>query len=140
MDRHGVAAWMAMYERAWRSPGTDLLAELFTPDATYLTGPYERPIVGLEAIGRMWEAEREGPDEVFTMTAEVVAAEGDTAVARVEVAYGEPVRQEYRDLWVMRFDAGGRCVAFEEWPFWPPGSGGAVAAGPRADGSGQAKG
>ena len=126
MDRHGVAAWMAMYERAWRSPGTALLAELFTPDATYLTGPYEQPIEGLEAIGRLWEAEREGPDEVFTMTAEVVAAEGDTAVARVEVAYGEPVRQEYRDLWVMRFDAGGRCVAFEEWPFWPPGSRGAV--------------
>jgi hypothetical protein len=22
-------------------------------------------------------------------------------------------------LWVIHFDAGGRCVAFEEWPFWP---------------------
>jgi SnoaL-like protein len=126
MDADAVAAWVELYERAWRSPGTGLLAELFTPDASYSTGPYEAPFVGLDTIGRMWEAERQGPDEVFTMTAEVVAADGDTGVARVEVAYGDPVRQEYRDLWVMRFDAGGRCVAFEEWPFWPPGSQGAV--------------
>ncbi len=67
----------------------------------------------------MWEAEREGPDEVFRMTSEVVAADGDTAVVRVEVGYGDPVRQEYRDLWIVRFAGDGRCASFEEWPFWP---------------------
>jgi hypothetical protein len=25
----------------------------------------------------------------------------------------------WRDLWVLRFDADGRCTAFEEWPFVP---------------------
>jgi hypothetical protein len=29
------------------------------------------------------------------------------------------VTQEYRDLWIMRFDDDGRCCAYEEWPFWP---------------------
>ena len=32
------------------------------------------------------------------MTSDVVAADGDTAVVRVEVGYGDPVHQEFRDL------------------------------------------
>ena len=114
-----MASWVAAYERAWRTPGTDTLAQIFTPDATYRQGPYEEPVRGLPAIARMWEEERQGPDEVFSMTSDIVAVDGATAVIRVEVGYGDPVRQEYRDLWVMRFAGDGRCASFEEWPFWP---------------------
>jgi SnoaL-like domain len=114
-----VARWVAAYERAWRTPGTDTLARIFTPDATYRQGPYEEAVVGLPAIRRMWEEERQGPDEVFSMTSDIVAVDDATAVVRVEVGYGRPVRQEYRDLWVMRFTGDGRCSSFEEWPFWP---------------------
>jgi uncharacterized protein (TIGR02246 family) len=119
MDRDRVAAWVAAYERAWRTPGTESLAEIFREDATYLQGPYEDLISGLIAIRRMWAAERDGPDEVFKMTSHIVAVEDDTAVVRVNVFYGDPLAQEYRDLWIMRFAADGRCRAFEEWPFWP---------------------
>jgi hypothetical protein len=35
MDMERVAAWIDGYERAWRTPGTESLAELFTADATY---------------------------------------------------------------------------------------------------------
>jgi mannose-6-phosphate isomerase-like protein (cupin superfamily) len=114
-----LLAWVDAYEKAWRAPGIAPLAELFAADATYRQSPYAEPHVGIDAIARMWEAEREGADEVFTMTREVVAASADTGVARVEVRYGEPVRQEYRDLWVVRFGADGRAVSYEEWPFWP---------------------
>jgi hypothetical protein len=96
-----------------------VLSELFAPDATYSTAPFEEPYRGLEAIGELWEAEREGPDEVFTMESEIVAVEGDTGVVRVEVRYGDPLRQLYRDLWIVHLDEAGRCLAFEEWPFWP---------------------
>jgi uncharacterized protein (TIGR02246 family) len=119
MDRNRVREWLAGYERAWRSPGTEALAELFTPDASYQQGPYLAPKVGLPAIAAMWEETREGPAEVFTMTSEIVAVDGEVAVVRVGVAYGDPVTQAYRDLWVMRFAADGRCQAYEEWPFWP---------------------
>ncbi|MFC8849893.1 MULTISPECIES: nuclear transport factor 2 family protein [unclassified Micromonospora] len=119
MDRKHVAGWLAAYERAWRTPGTEALNTVFTEQASYRQGPYHEAIVGLPAISRMWEAEREGPDEVFHMTSEVVAVEGDTAVARVEVRYGDPADQEFRDLWIMRFAEDGRCDSFEEWPFWP---------------------
>ncbi len=119
MDRGRVTEWVAGYERAWRAAGTGGLAALFTPDAVYQQAPYEEPVIGLPAIARMWDAERDGADEVFRMSSDVVAVDGDVAVVRVEVSYGDPVRQEYRDLWVIRFTDDGRCVSFEEWPFWP---------------------
>jgi uncharacterized protein (TIGR02246 family) len=127
IDESSVRAWIERYERAWRSPGTDSLAELFTDDATYQTAPFHEPHHGLADIGEMWEAERDGPDEAFTMTSEVVAVTDPRAVARIEVRYEPPDGQLYRDLWVMEFAPDGRCRAFEEWPFWPPGSAGTTA-------------
>ena len=119
IDRPAVRRWVEGYERAWRTPGTEELRSLFTADAAYLHSPYEQPVCGLDAIRRMWEEEREGPDEVFTLSTDIVAVDGDTAVVRAEVRYGDPVRQEYRDLWIFHLEADGRCSRFEEWPYWP---------------------
>jgi hypothetical protein len=55
------------------------------------------------------------------MESSVVAIDGDTGVARLLIRYGDPVTHEWSDLWVVRFAADGRCVAFEEWPFAPTG-------------------
>ena len=73
----------------------------------------------MDAIRQMWEAQREGPGEVFTLATEILAVDGPTAVVRAEVRYGDPLRQEYRDLWVIRFRGDARCSWFEEWPYWP---------------------
>jgi hypothetical protein len=128
VDRPQVEAWIARYADLWGTEGTDGLGELFAKDASYSTGPYERPHIGLDAIKGMWEAERHGHDERFEMRSELIAVEGDTGVVRVEVRYGKPREQEYRDLWIVRLDGDGRCVHFEEWPFWPPGTDGQVGA------------
>lgn len=117
-DRVIVGRWLAGYEAAWRAPGTEGLADIFTDDAAYLHSPYEEPVVGLDAIRQMWDEERDGPDEVFTLATDIVAVDGANAVVRAEVRYGDPV-QEYRDLWVIRLRDDGRCSWFEEWPFWP---------------------
>jgi ketosteroid isomerase-like protein len=119
MERTQVSEWIEQYERAWRAPGTDPLRRLFTEDAEYWQGPYLEPRRGLAEIAAMWEETRDGPNDVFRMAHQVVAVDGDTAVARVEVWYGEPVTHEYRDLWVMRFAGDGRCRSYEEWPFAP---------------------
>lgn len=114
-----LARWLEGYERAWRTAGTAALQELFASGASYSPAPFDPPAVGLAAIAAFWEGEREGPAEEFTLAWEPVALDGATAVARVEVRYGEPVSRLYRDLWIVTFDGDGRCVAFEEWPFWP---------------------
>jgi len=119
MTRDDLLDWIDGYERAWRAAGTEVLGTLFSEGAVYHHSPYAEPVVGLAPIATMWDEERSGPDEVFTMTREVVAVEGDTGVARIVVRYGDPVEQEYTDLWVVRIDADGRCRDFEEWPYWP---------------------
>ena len=119
VGRADVMRWITAYESAWRTPGTHGLASLFTHDAIYVQAPYRTPVVGLIDIARMWEAERAGPNEPFRMSSALVAVDGDTAVARVDVWYGDPVTEEFRDLWIMQFDREGRCRSFEEWPFWP---------------------
>jgi ketosteroid isomerase-like protein len=119
--------WVARYEEAWRAPGTDLLAGLFTDDATYIPAPFAEAIRGRADIATMWEAERSGPDEAFSLTAHPVAASDGRAVVRIEVRYGAPTHAHYRDLWILHLTDDARCHTFEEWPFWPPGQPGAVA-------------
>jgi uncharacterized protein (TIGR02246 family) len=119
VSRDDVRRWVDRYQRAWRTAGTATLADLFTEDATYLVSPWAEPLRGLAAIGELWEAERDGPDEAFTMRSEVVAVEGDTAVVRAEVDYDVGRSGPWRDLWVLRFDEAGLCRGFEEWPFAP---------------------
>jgi ketosteroid isomerase-like protein len=116
MERAGVMAWVREYERAWRAADVSAVARLFTEDARYRRSPYEPSEVGHAAVRAFWDEDR---DEVFTVAAEPVAVEGRDAVVRLDVRYGDPVRQEYRDLWVLRFADDGRVADFEEWAYWP---------------------
>ena len=47
---------------------------------------------------------------VFTLATDVLAVDGATAVVLAEVRYGDPLRQEYRDLWVIRLRDDGYAV------------------------------
>jgi ketosteroid isomerase-like protein len=119
VERSAVEQWVAAYEMAWRTAGTDKLVELFTDDVSYLPSPWAQPSNGLEQLGRLWESERDGPNEQFTMASDVVAVDEDTAVVRVSVEYFGTKPGRWRDLWVLRFAGDRRCAEFEEWPFAP---------------------
>ncbi len=111
-----VMRWVAGHEKAWREGDAAAVQRLFTDDARYRPSPYDDANVGHDAIKAFW-FDDEG--EAFTMSASPVAVEGDAAVVRVLVRYGDPVRQEYLDLWVIRFADDGRVDDFEEWAYWP---------------------
>lgn len=115
MDRESVMRWVADYEQAWRAGDLGAVATLFTEDARYRVSPYEESEVGHDAIRDLWVDD----ERTFSVAAEPVAVEGRDAVVRLEVRYGDPVRQEYRDLWVLRFAADGRVEDYEEWAYWP---------------------
>jgi hypothetical protein len=129
VDRESLSGWIDLYERAWRTKDPGLLERLFAADATYRTAPYENPFRGLDEIIDFWDP-RSGPDELFEMSHAVIAVEQGTGVARVRVEYSDPPH-EYTDIWIVVFDEQGRCVTFEEWPFWPPGQEGGWVAGPQ---------
>jgi SnoaL-like domain len=119
VERKDLARWIDRYERAWRTPGTALLEDLFASEATYLAAPFDPPMHGRVEIAAFWEAERESAEEIFALAWEPVAVEGHVGVARVEVSYGEPAARVYLDLWIVTLGEDGRCTAFEEWPFFP---------------------
>jgi ketosteroid isomerase-like protein len=108
--------WVAAYERAWRDGDVSGVTRLFTDDARYRTSPYAEPKVGHQEIQAFW-LDDEG--RTFSVSAEPVAVEGHHAVVRLDVRYIDPVAQEYRDLWVLRFAPDGRVEDFEEWAYWP---------------------
>jgi hypothetical protein len=119
IDEATVTRWVEGYERAWRTAGTAGLGDLFTVDATYSMAPFAEPHQGLDALAVLWDRERSGPDEAFTMRYSLVAVDDPRAVVRLEVRYGPPSHGWFRDLWVLEFAPDGRCRAFEEWPFSP---------------------
>ena len=119
IHREDVSRWVRAYESAWRTAGIEALTDLFAPDVVYRPSPWAQPVSGLVALSQFWEAEREGPDEEFNFRSEVVAVDGSVAVVRVSVDYEDLTSGSWRDLWVLRFDAHGRCTEFEEWPFAP---------------------
>jgi ketosteroid isomerase-like protein len=115
MERAAVEDWVAAYERAWRDDDVAAVETLFSPDAAYRTSPYDEPAVGHEAIKDLWLDDQ---GRTFTMDYSVVAVDGDVAVVRLQVSYGDPA-QEYCDLWVLRFATDGRVAEYEEWATWP---------------------
>ena len=52
MERSAVVAFVADYERLWRTPGTELLGTLFSEDATYLPSPWAKPVDGPRGVRR----------------------------------------------------------------------------------------
>lgn len=118
LDREAVAGWIASYEGVWRQRRPAGLDALFTEDATYRASPSAPPIRGIEAIRSWWIAETD-PAEEWLLSSEVIAVDGDVAVARLEVRYAAPDPRRYLDLWILSFAPDGRCRSFEEW-YWTP--------------------
>src|SRR4051812_41031644 len=118
MTRDEGVLWVEVYEQAWRDEDADAVERLFTPGARSLRSPYGGPRVRRAAIRAFWGDEDED-GSVFAMQAWPVAVEGVNAVVHAKVDYGEPVHQEYLDLWVLRFANDGRVEHFEEWAYWP---------------------
>lgn len=118
LDREAVTRWISAYEGVWRDPRSGDLEDLFTEDATYRASPSAMPLQGIAAIRRWWRAETD-PSEGWQLSAEIIAVDGDVAVARLDVRYSAPAERRYLDLWLLRFAPDGRCCAFEEW-YWTP--------------------
>ena len=118
VERVDLERWMEAYERAWRAPGTDAAAALFADDAAYLMHPFAEPVEGSRrsAASGTPSARRASASQWRGGSSRWRATWGS---CRLEVRYTAPEDELFRDLWIVRLGADGRCVAFEEWPFAP---------------------
>ena len=117
MDEQAVAAWLDGYSRAWKTYDPEQIGELFSEDAVYFDNPFGEPARGREAIVASW---LEDPDEEGTYEGRYrpVLVAGDQAVANGYSRYLDGdggVVKEFDNLFLLRFDADGRCVEYREW-------------------------
>ena len=117
MDREEVGRWLERYVAAWRSGERAEIEALFSPDACYRYHAYDEPIVGRAAIADSWLEEPDEPGS-FDARYECFAADGDAAVAVGASTYLDAdgaVDRIYDNVFLLRFDADGRCSDFTEW-------------------------
>jgi ketosteroid isomerase-like protein len=119
MHRADVDAWFERYMNAWKKYDRDEIAGLFTDDAEYRYYPYDKPVVGGQAIADSWmeEGRRDEPGS-FDADYKCVAADGNTAVATGESIYYDKdgsVKEAFDNAFVMEFDDDGRCKKFTEY-------------------------
>jgi SAM-dependent methyltransferase len=55
-DNKRLVSLLRLYFKAWRTQSTELLKEIFAPNAKYHEKPHRLPLRGLEQIERYWEA------------------------------------------------------------------------------------
>ena len=117
MRREDVSDWLGRYVAAWKSGERGEIEALFGNDARYRYHSYDEPLVGQAAIADSW---LDDPDEPGTFDAsyQCFAADGNAAVAIGTSTYfkadGE-VDRVYDNVFVLRFETGGRCSEFTEW-------------------------
>lgn len=118
LERATVQAWLDGYVQAWKSYDREAIGALFSDDAVYIDAPYSEPVRGREAIVAAWLA---SPDAAGTYDAhyEPVVIEGDRAVTNGRSRYFEEdsttLKAEFDNVFLLRFDAQGRCAEYREW-------------------------
>ena len=124
MTRDDVQRWLDRYVAAWMAYDPSAIGELFSADAEYRYHPWDDPVRGRDAIVHDWlnpagdAANRDRPGTVEARYS-CYAADGDRAVAVGDTIYrdapGGPVSRGYENVWLMEYDADGRCRSFTEY-------------------------
>jgi uncharacterized protein (TIGR02246 family) len=110
-EANGVTRWVDGYVRAWNSNDPDEIGALFTDDAEYYTAPFSPPWRGREEVVAGWLGRKDEPGET-TFDWHPVVVTDEVAIIQGTTTYPD---QTYRNLWVIRLEADGRCREFTEW-------------------------
>jgi ketosteroid isomerase-like protein len=121
VDEAGVARWLTDYVEAWTSYDAAAIGRLFSEDAVYRYHPWDEPtpsqVRGRDAIVASW---LDDPDPPGSFAAEYRPwlVNDDRAVAVGVSRYladdGSSVEREYHNVFLLLFDAEGRCREFSE--------------------------
>lgn len=113
MQKADVAKWIDGYIKAWKSNNTKDIAELFTEDALYSTGPFDEPWIGQQAIQDGWIGVGDQPSD-WKFDYEVIVVDGDLGVMHGTTIYKGNVGT-FSNIWLIRLTEDGRCKEFREW-------------------------
>lgn len=120
MTHEQVQEWLDGYVAAWRSGDPEAIRSLFGTDASYGYRPWDSEattVEGADVIASSWLENQDDPSS-WEAEYEPYVVDGDRAVALGTTTYspeeGHPERT-YHNAFVLRFDAEGRCIEFNEF-------------------------
>ena len=108
--------WMERYLHAWRTDEGEAIEALFTEQATYSTGPWDEPWLGLADIVTGWVA-RGDHDLNWEFTYDVVVETPEVGVISGITRYFDNAPSpdtEYANVWIIEHAGDGRASAFSE--------------------------
>jgi hypothetical protein len=124
MDRPTVQAWLDRYSAAWLSYDENEIRSLFGPDVRYRYHPYDSDadaVVGVDAVVADWvDPQNRDKEGTYDSHYEPYVVEGERAVAvgwsrYYEDATKAKLSREFRNAYLLEFDAEGRCTDFTEF-------------------------
>jgi hypothetical protein len=120
MTKTDLQSWLDRYILAWQASRATVIEELFTEDAIYRFHPYDEGdemVVGRDAIVAAWLQEPDDP-AAWEAAYEAWSVDGDRAVGigtTRYVATADKPERTYKNCFLMKFAADGRCSEFTEY-------------------------
>jgi len=124
MTHDDVQHWLDRYVAAWKSYDGAAIGDLFSANAEYRYHPWDEPVRGREAIVADWiapngNASSRDAEGTYDAAYEAWAVDGDRAVAVGTSDYFTDASRTTRDrryhnVYLLEFDADGRCRSFTE--------------------------
>lgn len=119
LSHEAFQAWLDRYVGAWKRYDSAAIGDLFSEDATYRYHPEDDPVRGRSAIVEDWLEERDEPG-TYDARYEPLAIDplNGNHVASGWTRYltsGGDLRDEYWNVFLVRFDDDGRATDFTEW-------------------------
>ena len=117
LSHEAFQAWLDRYVAAWKSYDPQAIGELFAQDATYRYHPEDEPVRGRDRIVASWLDSKDDPG-TYDGHYEPLAIDGENHVSSGWTRYftsGGEKRDEFWNIYLVRFDADGRATDFTEW-------------------------
>lgn len=117
LDLAHFEKWLEAHSHASAQGNAAASASLFSPSAQYYESPFDKPLVGRDAIYDYWSAgARTLTDK--TSNFEVLAPSGNLGIAYWRSSFivvPSAARMSLDCLFLVEFDEKGLCICFREW-------------------------
>lgn len=118
VERATVQNWLDRYVSAWKGYDPQEIGDLFSENAIYAYNPFTEPVEGRAAIVASWLDDTDAAG-TYDGHYEPIMIEGNRAIANGRSLYyeqdGTTLKAEWNNIFLLRFDADGRCSEFREW-------------------------
>jgi ketosteroid isomerase-like protein len=107
--------WIASYGRAWEAASEELIAALFSEDATYRSSPFREPFRGREEIRAYWRRATGSQRETRVRMGRPFVDGSRVAVEWWTTMIDDGEEVTLPGCLLLRFRADGRCVDLREY-------------------------